>query len=215
MSERIIGASQAAIDGYEERALAIFGRVNQRMQQLVASAFALTYEGPDAETAFNPGLVRLASDSVSQIDAAMTGFANAISRVTSNIARSLGAGEIVFAYRPPALELPAAPGVAADDYRIDVGGFDRFIAGELADARQAISGLFAQNQDAFSAIPRATAHSPGWSGEARDHAQNSVVPTQTESLTSMLNHVVQQITEFMTSAKEGTLSADRAGVGGV
>jgi hypothetical protein len=214
MSEHIIGTSQAAIDGYEEQALAIFAQVNQRMQQLVTRAFALTYEGPDAETVFNPGLIRVATESVGQIDAAMTAFANAVSTVTSNISRSLGAGEIVFAYRAPSLELPPPPGVAADDYRIDIGGFESFINGELAEARQAVARFFAENQEAFNAIPRATADSPGWSGEARDYAQNTVVPAQTDNLTMMLNQVMQQITEFMTSAKDGTLSADRAGVGG-
>jgi hypothetical protein len=214
MSENIIGTSQAAITGYEEQALAIFAQVNQRMQQLVTRAFALTYEGPDAETVFNPGLIRLATDSVAQIDAAMTAFATAVSTVTSNISRSLGAGDIVFAYRPPSLELPPAPGVAADDYRIDVGGFDAFIGGDLPDAQQAVSRLFGENQDAFNSIPRATAESPGWSGEAREYAQNTVVPNQTENLTAMLNQVTSQISEFMTSAKDGTLSADAAGVGG-
>lgn len=214
MSDNIIGTSQAAISGYEEQALAIFARVNQRMQQLVTAAFNLTYEGPDAETVFNPGLIRLAQDSVAGIDGAMTSFANAVATVTSNISRSLGAGDIVFTYRPPALDLPPAPGVAADDFRIDVGGFEAFLNGELTDAQQSISRLFAENAEAFNRIPRATADSPGWSGEARDYAQNTVVPNQTENLTAMLNQVVSQIREFMTGAKDGTLSADAAGVGG-
>jgi hypothetical protein len=214
MSENIIGTSQAAIDGYEEKALTIFAQVNRRMQQLVTQAFALTYAGPDAETVFNPGLVRLATESVGQIDSAMTGFAAAVSTVTSNISRSLGAGDIVFVYRPPALDLPPAPGVAADDYRIDVAGFEAFISGELNDAHQTIARHFAENQEAFNSIPRATADQPGWSGEARDYAQNTVVPTQTEHLTTLLSQVVTQISEFMTSAKDGTLSADQAGVGG-
>lgn len=41
-----------------------------------------------------------------------------------------------------------------------------------------------------------------------------VVPSQTEQLTAMVDQVMQQITDFMTSAKDGTLSADQAGVGG-
>jgi hypothetical protein len=214
MSDNIIGTSQAAISGYETQAQDIFTRVRQRMQQLVTAAFQLTYEGPDAETLFNPGLIRLAQDSVAQIDGAMSSFAAAVSTVTSNISRSLGAGDITFAYRPPALELPTAPGVNGDDFRIDVAGFDHFLSGELTDAQQAISRLFADNQEAFNRIPRATADSAGWSGEARDYAQNVVVPSQTENLTAMLNQVVTQIRDFMTSAKEGTLSADAAGVGG-
>lgn len=214
MSDNIIGTSQAAIQGYEQQALAIFTRVRQRMQHLVTAAFNLTYAGPDAETVFNPGLIRLAQDSVAQIDGAMSSFAVAVSTVTSNIAHSLGAGDITFTYRPPALDLPPAPGVNADDYRIDVAGFDHFLSGELTEAQQAISRSFADNQEAFNGIPRATATSPGWSGEARDYAQNVVVPNQTENLTALLNQVVTQIRDFMTSAKEGTLSADAAGVGG-
>ena len=213
MSE-IIGTSQAAIDGYEEQALAIFARVRERMQQLVARAFSLTYEGPNAETVFNPGLVRLATDSVGQMDAAMSAFATAVSQVTSNISRSLGAGDIQFVYSPGGLELPAPPGVAADDYRIDVTGFDTFLSADLTEARTAMGQMFADNQAAFDGIPRATAESPGWSGQARDYAQNTVVPNQTENLNSIMNQVVHQITEFMTDAKNGTLAADQAGVGG-
>ncbi len=214
MSNTIIGTSQAAIQGYENQAQDIFTRVRQRMQQLVAAAFHLTYQGPDAETVFNPGLIRLAQDSVAQIDGAMSAFAAAVSTVTSNISRSLGAGDITFTYRPPALELPPAPGVNSDDYRIDVAGFDTFLSGELPEAQQAISRYFADNQEAFNAIPRATVDQAGWSGDARDHAQNVVVPAQTENLTALLNQVVSQIRDFMTNAREGTLSADAAGVGG-
>jgi hypothetical protein len=214
MAENIIGASQAAIDAYEAEALAIFGRVGQRMQQLVTSAFALTYEGPDAETTFNPGLLKLATESVTLINDAMTSFAEAVSAVTSNISRSLGAPEIVFVYKPPPLELPPAPGVAADDYRIDITGFETFLSTDLPDAQTAIAGLFAGNRDAFNAIPRATADSPGWSGEARDYAQNVVVPNQTENLNAILNQVVAEIADFMTNAKDGTLRADQAGVVG-
>lgn len=213
MTQHIIGTSQAAIDGYEAQALAIFGRVSNRMQELVTRAFALTYHGPDAETVFNPGLIRLATESVGAIDAAMTAFARAVATATSNISRSLGAGEIVFEYRPSVLTLPPAPGMAADDYRIDVAGFDAFISGELNDARQAIAGCFAENREAFNAIPRATVDSPGWSGESRDHAQNVVVPAQTEELTRALHLVIQEIAEFMTSARDGSLSADQAGAG--
>jgi hypothetical protein len=214
MAENIIGTSQAAIDGYEAEALAIFGRVSQRMQQLVTHAFSLTYEGPDAESIFNPGLLNLATQSVTQINDAMQHFAEAVSTVTSNISRSLGAGDIVFVYRPPALELPPAPGVAADDYRIDIAGFETFLGTDLPDTQSAIASLFADNQAAFDAIPRATADSPGWSGDARDYAQNVVVPAQTENLNALLNQVVAEITEFMTSAKDGTLRADQAGVAG-
>lgn len=213
MSEHIIGTSQAAIDGYESEALAIFARVNERLQQLVARAFSLIYEGPDADAVFNPGLVRLAVETVAAIDEAMRGFAAAVSVVTSNIAHSLGAGDVQFVYTPPPLELPPPPGVASDDFRIDIGAFDTFLGTDLPDAQAAIVALFAENQAAFNAIPRATASSPGWSGQARDHAERVVVPLQTERLTGVLDHVVAQITEFLTSAKNGTLAADSAGVG--
>jgi hypothetical protein len=214
VAEHIIGTSQAAIDTYEAQALAIFGQVSQRMQLLVTSAFALTYEGPDAETTFNPGLLRLATESVTMINDAMRAFAEAVSAVTTNISRSLGAGDIVFVYDPPLLELPPAPGVAADDSRIDVAGFETFLGTDLVDAQTVIAGCFADNQEAFNAIPRATADSAGWSGEARDHAQNVVVPTQTENLNAILNQVVSQVSDFMTSARDGTLQADRAGISG-
>ena len=214
MSEYIIGTSQAAIDGYEREALAIFTRVNERLQQLVTRAFSLTYEGPDAEGVFNPGLTRLATETVAAIDTAMSGFAAAVTAVTSNIARSLGAGEVRFVYTPPPLELPPPPGIASDDYRIDIAAFDTFIGADLPDTQAAIANLFAENQAAFNAIPRATASAPGWSGEARDHAQNVVVPAQTERLTAVLTQVMAQIGEFLSSAKNGTLSADSAGIGG-
>jgi len=214
MSEHIIGTSQAAIDGYETEALTIFARVNERLQQLVARAFSLTYEGPDAESVFNPGLTRLAVETVSTIDEAMSEFAAAVTAVTSNIARSLGAGEVHFVYTPRPLELPPPPGVASDDYRIDIGAFETFIGTDLPDAQAAIASLFAENQAAFNAIPRATATSPGWSGQARDHAQNVVVPVQTERLTAVLTQVIAQITDFMVSAKNGTMAADTAGAGG-
>ncbi len=213
MSEQIIGTSQAAIDGYETEAMAIFARVNERLQQLVARAFSLTYEGPDAETVFNPGLVRLAIDTVAAIDEAMSGFAAAVTAVTSNIAHSLGAGDVQFVYAPRPLELPSPPGVASDDYRIDVGAFDTFLSADLPDAQASIVALLADNQAAFNAIPRATASSPGWSGQARDHAERVLVPLQTERLTGVLDHVVAQIADFLTNAKNGTLAADAAGVG--
>lgn len=214
MSENIIGTSQAAIDGYEQQALLIFAKVNEAMQQMVGRAFALTYEGPDAETVFNPGMVKLATESIGQIDAAMSAFAAAVSAVTSNISRSLGAGDIVFVYKPPPLDLPPPPGVAADDYRIDTAAFENFMGADLVDTQGVVGGLFADNQAAFNGIPRATAATPGWSGESRDYAQNTVVPSQTENLNNILRQVVEQITQFMTSAKNGTLAADQAGVGG-
>lgn len=213
MSE-IIGTSQAAIDTYEAEAITIFTRVSERMQQLVTRAFALTYEGPDAETVFNPGLIRLATESMTSLNEAMAAFAAAVSAVTSNISRSLGAGEVEFVYRPPMLELPPPPGITADDYRIDVAGFDTFLSTDLPDAQTAIAALFADNQAAFAAIPRATVESPGWSGEARDHAEQRVVPAQTEQMNDLLTKVVAQITEFMTDARNGSLAADRSGVGG-
>jgi hypothetical protein len=211
----IIGTSQAAIDGYESEALAIFGRVNEQMQQLVSRAFSLTYEGPDAETTFNPGLVSLATESVGLIDDAMIAFAQAVSLITSNISRSLGAGDIELVYTPPVLELPPPPGVATDDYRIDIAAFEAFLTTDLADTETTISSLFTENQMAFESIPRATATTAGWSGEARDHAQSVVVPAQTERLNEILHQVVRQVTEFMTSARDGTLAADRAGALGV
>lgn len=214
MSEQIIGTSQAALDGYETEAMAIFARVNERLQQLVTRAFGLTYEGPDAETTFNPGLTRLAIETVAAIDEAMSGFAAAVTAVTSNIAHSLGAGEVHFIYTPPPLELPPPPGVASDDYRIDIGAFETFIGADLPDAQAAITSLFVDNQAAFNTIPRATTTSPGWSGQARDHAQNVVVPAQTEQLTAVLTQVIAQIGDFMTSAKNGTLVADTAGLAG-
>lgn len=213
MSDQIIGTSQAAIDGYEQQALRIFARVHDHVQQMVVRAFSLTYEGPEAESVFNPGLVRLAAESVGQIDSAMVAFAQAVSAVTSNISRSLGAGDILFTYNPPPLDLPAPPGVAADDYRLDVAGFETFIGADLGELESTVSALFAENQAAFEAIARATVQSPGWSGAARDFAQNVVVPTQTENLNGVLRQVVQQIGTFMTSAKNGTLSADQSGVG--
>ena len=213
MSENIIGSSQAAIDGYEAEAIAIFTRVNERMQQVVTRAFSLTYEGPDADTVFNPGLARLATESVTTINDAMSSFAAAVSAVTSNISRSLGAGDVQFVYKPPPLDLPPPPGVASDDYRIDTAAFDTFIDTDLIDAQSAIGQLFAENQAAFNAIPRATASSPGWSGQSRDYAQNTVVPNQTENLTNLLQNVFAQVTEFMTNAKNGTLAADQAGMG--
>jgi len=212
MTDNIIGTSQASIDGYESEALAIFARVNERMTDLVTRAFSLTYEGPDAETVFNPGLIKVAAESVANISEAMSGFATAVSAVTSNIARSLGAGDIIFVYNPPPLDLPAPPGVAADDYRIDVAGFDTFISSDLPDTEAAIGSMFRDNQAAFEAIPRATASTPGWSGEARDYAQNTVVPQQTENLEAMLRQVLGNISAFMSSAKEGTLAADTVGV---
>ncbi len=213
MSENIIGASQSAIDGYEAEAIAIFTKVNERMQQLVTRAFGLTYEGPDAETVFNPGLSNLAVESVDRINEAMRSFAAAVSAVTTNISNSLGAGDVQFVFNPPILDLPPPPGVAGDDFRIDTAAFDTFISTDLPDMQAAIGALFADNQAAFNAIPRATASSPGWSGESRDHAQNVVVPAQTERLANILAQVVRQVTDFMTSAKNGTLSADRSGVG--
>ncbi len=213
MSSTIIGTSQAAIDSYEAEALAIFTRVSERMQELVVRAFGLTYEGPDAETVFNPGLSRLAVESVAAINEAMSAFAAAVTAVTSNISRSLGAGDVTFVYRPPVLDLPPPPGVAADDYRIDVAAFDTFIGTDLPDAQAAISALFADNQTAFAAIPRATVDTPGWSGEARDHAEHVVVPAQTERMNALLAQVIAQVSEFMTSARNGTLAADQSGVG--
>ncbi|MFV0258868.1 MAG: hypothetical protein ACK5PP_10525 [Acidimicrobiales bacterium] len=211
MSDAIIGTSQAAIDTYEAEALSIFGRINERMQLLVTQAFALVYEGPDAETVFNPGLVTMAVESVGSIDQAMTAFAGVVSAAMSNVSRSLGAGDIEFVYTPPPLELPPPPGVAADDYRIDVAGFNRFLDVDLVDAQTGIATLLADNQAAFAAIPYATASTPGWSGASRDHIQNVVVPTQTERLQHIVDLALARVREFLTQARDGSLNADAAG----
>ena len=71
-----------------------------------------------------------------------------------------GAGDVAFVYVLPPFDLPPPPGVAADDYRIDVAAFDTFIGSDLPDTQASIAGLFAENQAAFEAIPRATIESP-------------------------------------------------------
>lgn len=212
MSE-IIGTSSQVIDEYVRSAEQIFNRVRERMQLMVTRAFTLTYEGPDAELHFNPGLIRMATTSVGQMDDAMAGFATALSQVTSNISRSLGGEGITLAYAPRPLELPPPPGVAADDYRIDVAAFDQFIAAELPDVRSAVGALIDQNQQAFVAIPRATAEQRGWSGQSREHAQNVIVPNQSEQLRQILMQVTEQVSDFMTSARNAVVGADQAGVG--
>ncbi len=210
----VIGTSQAVIDNYERDAIGIFAGIRANMALLVEQAFTLTYEGPDALEVFNPGLVNLATDAVGQMEEGMSEFAAAVGHVTSNISRSLGAGEIVFAYEARGVELPPAPGIANDDFRIDIEGFERFIAHILPDAQAEIRRAIVDNQEAFNRIPMATLDAPGWSGQARDHAQNVVVPRQTENLMSLWDQVVSQITEFMVSAKNGTLQADAAGAAG-
>jgi hypothetical protein len=209
----VIGASQAVISDYAGEARRIFNQVREQMHGLVTQAYGLTYEGPDAETVFNPGLATLAVQSIEAMDEAMSSFATAVSQITSNIAHSLGAGDIQLVYQPDALILPAPPGVESDDYRIDVAGFDRFITTDLPDAQDRIGRLFADNQAAFNAIPRATVATRGWSGESRNHAENHVVPAQTENLNTILSQVAAQILEFMEGAKLGTLAADQAGAG--
>ncbi|MCP3988047.1 MAG: hypothetical protein GY724_03160 [Actinomycetia bacterium] len=210
----VIGTSQAVIDDYERDAIRIFAGMRANMALLVEQAFALTYEGPDALEVFNPGLINLATSAVGQMEGGMSQFASAVGQVTSNISRSLGAGEIVFAYEAKGLELPPAPGIANDDFRIDVEGFERFITQILPDAQTEIRRAITDNQEAFNRIPMATLDSPGWSGQSRDHAQNVVVPRQTENLMSLWDRVGTQITEFMVSAKNGTLEADGAGAVG-
>jgi hypothetical protein len=210
----IIGASQAVIDDYECRANEIFAGIRSKIQILVEQAFALTYEGPDAVEVFNPGLQQLATSAVRQMEEGMRDFALAVGQVTSNISRSLGAGEIEFNYQLTELVLPAPSGVVADDYRIDVAGFENYVSEILPDAQIEIRRAIGENQEAFNAIPRATADSPGWSGQARDYAQDVVVPRQTENLMTLWDDVVTEISTFMTSAKDGTLKADAAGAAG-
>ena len=108
MSE-IIGTSTQVITDYLGQAEAIFDRIRDRMQQLVTRAFSLTYEGPDAELEFNPGLVKLATTSVGEMDSAMTQFAHAVSQVTSNISQSLGASPVTLTYSPQATGAATAP----------------------------------------------------------------------------------------------------------
>jgi len=210
---QVIGASQQAIDQYELQALAIFDQVRIAMHDLVAVAFSLTYEGPNAETEFNPGLTALAHQSVELIDTAMASFATAVTQVTSNISRSLGAGDITFVYAPGPLELPPPPGVTTDDFRIDVTGFGTYVSETLPSFQARVSQLFEENQAEFGRIPAATTGTAGWSGESRDYAQFTVVPTQTEDMKQTMMQVVGQIADFMTAAKDGTLSADQAGLG--
>ena len=209
----IIGTSKRVVDDYLLTAEGVFNRIRERMQLSVSRAFALTYEGPDAEIHFNPGLIRLATSAVGQMDEAMVGFATALGQITANLSRALGGEAAVVPYQPRPLELPPAPGVAADDYRIDITAFDAFITGELPELRTSIEALVAQNQDAFNAIPHATVDSPGWSGRARDHAQNVVVPAQSENLRAVTTQVVEQLSTFMTDARNAAVNADQAGVG--
>lgn len=213
MSE-IIGTSTQVITAYLGEAEVIFNRIRDRMQQVVTRAFSLTYEGPNAELEFNPGLIRMATTSIGEMDQAMAGFARAVSQVTSNISQALGAAPVTLTYSPKALELPPPPGVTSDDYKIDVAGFETFLSADLPEARAAIGALISENEAAFNAIPRASAAQRGWSGQARDHAQNVVVPTQTVNLETIMNQVVEQISVFMTNAKDGAVRADQAGIGG-
>ncbi len=212
MSE-IIGTSSQAIDDYVRSAEQIFNRIRQRMQATVVQAFALTYEGPDAETEFNPGLIRVATSVVGQMDEAMGDFATALSVITSNISRSLGGAEIAVSYVPQPLELPPPPGVAADDYRIDVAGFEQFTASELPALRSAVGALIDENQQTFGAIPRATAEQRGWSGSAREHAQNVIVPNLSDQMRATLSQVTEEISTFMTGARDAVRNADAAGIG--
>ncbi|MEM9134761.1 MAG: hypothetical protein AAF962_26995 [Actinomycetota bacterium] len=212
MSE-IIGTSSQAIDDYVRAAEQIFHRVRQRLQTTVVQAFALTYEGPDAETEFNPGLIRVATSVVAQMDEAMGDFATALSVITSNISRSLGGSEITVTYAPQPVELPPPPGVAADDYRIDVAGFEHFVSAELPDLRSAVGALIDENQQTFGAIPRATAEQRGWSGSAREHAQHVIVPNLSDQMRATLSQVTEEIASFMTTARDAARSADAAGIG--
>ncbi|MEM8922415.1 MAG: hypothetical protein AAGD35_02860 [Actinomycetota bacterium] len=208
----IIGTSKRVVDDYLVSAEEIFHRIRGRMQEMVVRAFALTYEGPDAEVHFNPGLVALTTDAVGRMDEAMVSFATALGQVTANISRALGGETAPLVYQPRALELPPPPGVAADDYRIDVAAFDAFITGELADLRTALGALIDENQQAFNAIPPATVDAPGWSGRARDHAQQVVVPAQSEQLRTLSAQIVEQLTAFMAGARDAAVNADQAGV---
>ncbi len=208
----IIGTSSQAVEAYMQSASDIFNRIRDRMQVMVGRAFALTYEGPDAELEFNPGLIRLATTTVGQMDDAMVDFAIAVSQVTSNIAQALGGQPVTLTYHPRPLELPPPPGVQADDYRIDVTAFDTFISGELPELRSAVGVLIDENERAFAAIPRATAEQRGWSGQARDHAEHVVVPQQSEALRTMLATVVDQLSGFMTTARDAAVGADQAGL---
>lgn len=144
----------------------------------------------------------------------MRDFALALSQVTSNISRSLGAGEIEFIYQPKELALPAPPGVESDDYRIDVAGFRNYVDEILPIAQTRIRGFIIGNQENFNLIPRATITTPGWSGQAREYAQDVVVPRQTEHLMGLWDNVAADISLFMTKAKDGTLSVDAAGATG-
>lgn len=213
MSE-IIGTSPQVITEYLGEAETVFNRIRDRMQQLVTRAFSLTYEGPNAEQEFNPGLIKLATLSVGEMDRAMGEFARAVSQITSNISQSLGASAVTLTYTPRALELPPAPGVTSNDYKIDITGFESFLGTDLPETRTTLGALIAENQAAFNVIPRASASQRGWSGQSREHAQNVVVPAQTENLNNILNQVVEQISVFMTNAKDGAVRADQAGVGG-
>lgn len=209
----VIGTSPVAIAAYIEEAHGHFGLVRAQMENLVTQAFALTYEGPDAELVFNPGLLNLATQSITQVDQGMVEFALAISQVTSNISQSLGAEPVTFAYIPEDLVLPAPSGTQGSDYRIDVAGFETYLSSVLPEAERAMNASVVENQTAFYGIPQARDGVPGWSGASRDYAQNVVVPAQTENLQGIIGQVASQVATFMGDARTRAVGADQAGVG--
>jgi len=214
MSETIIGTSSEAVESYAQDAQRLFAQVNDHMRELVVRGFHLTYEGPDAYTSFNPGLTAVATAAITGMNESMQDFARALSTVTSNISRSLGGAGITVTVAPPVADLPPAPGTLDDDYRIDVAGFDAFISADIPQTKERVRSLLQANQDRFNAIPRATASQRGWSGSARDHAQNVVVPAQTEQMHVSLETALGKVTTFMEDAKSRAITADASGVAG-
>ncbi len=205
----IIGTSHQVISEYNADAKVIFDTLNEELVALIQQSFQVTYEGPDAEK-FNAELLTLVSRAASEINNEVARFVSALNQVTTNISRSLGAGESSIVYSPPAMDLPAPPAVAADDYKIDIARFEQMVAQVIPQHKEAMVMLLHKNVERFNQIPQATVQTRGWSGESRNYAQNSVVPSQTENLLSVVHHVTNEMIAFMETTKSNVSLADAA-----
>jgi len=208
MSSDVVGVNPQVINNYIENLQTNFQAVHNNLTELVHAGFALEYEGPDAADHFNPGLRRVMENLLAGTHETMEAYATAVGTVTSNIASALGqSGVQTVRYVPPPIELPAAPGLVANDFRIDLRAFQQYVNEILPQSKRTVSQLVEQNRSLISGISRSGA-GMGWAGQSRDLVESQIVPRQVENMSHAISTGMTNIEQFIDQAITRASAAD-------
>ena len=212
MTDVIIGTSQAAIDGYEREALAIFTRIHGACRRSWPVPSGSPTRGRRRD-GVQPGASWPSRPPRSpSIDEAMQAFATAVTAVTSNIARSLGAGDVQLVYVPPALELRRRP---VSRLTTTASTPPHSTRSRYRPARRESRHRSAARRepDRLRSDPAGDGIDP-WlvgAGEGPRPADRRARPDRT--LAAVVDQVVARIAEFLEGAKQAAVEADATGLG--